>query len=176
MDRQRYDVLTRNPGIRRCVVRSAVLPKVFCVFISAIEENAVEDTNENVNDIWVLCDEFQLWSLLECVRAFKETPTQHIGRQNVRIETLEKQFEERSEHFQTQEASLETAVVRLLRVEAALERQSQAQESMAGRLTAALPLKGALERSPAHLKVGGNSAEWSGAGDYTILTEVQIDA
>jgi hypothetical protein len=40
-----------------------------------------------------------------------------IVRQNARIEALEKWFEERSQHFQTQEASLETAIVRLSRIE-----------------------------------------------------------
>jgi hypothetical protein len=37
-------------------------------------------------------------------------------RQNARIEALEDRFQERSQHFQTQEASLEAAVVRLYKM------------------------------------------------------------
>jgi hypothetical protein len=36
--------------------------EVFDVFLSAIEGNAVEVTNENIDDLWALCGEFQFWS------------------------------------------------------------------------------------------------------------------
>jgi hypothetical protein len=48
-----------------CVVQTgsgtgarSALRRVIGVFLSAIEGNAVEVTNENVNDLWALCDEF----------------------------------------------------------------------------------------------------------------------
>jgi hypothetical protein len=87
------------------------------VFLSAIEGNEVEVTNKNVDGLSALCEEFQFWSLLGRVLAFKETPTYQIRRQNARIEAVEKQFEELSQHFQAQEASLEAAVVRLSQAE-----------------------------------------------------------
>jgi hypothetical protein len=84
MARQGCDALARNPQMR-CVVDSAVSSEVFRVFLSAIEGNAVEVTNENVDNLSALCNEFEFWSLLGRVRAFKETPT-------YQIKALEKQF------------------------------------------------------------------------------------
>jgi hypothetical protein len=101
MVRQVCDVLTRNPQMLRCVVRSSVSTEVFRVFLSAIEGNAVEVTNENVDGLWALCDELQFWSLLRRGRVFTEALTYPIERQNARIEELEKQFQELSQHFQT---------------------------------------------------------------------------
>jgi hypothetical protein len=123
MARQGCDVLARNSGTLRCVVRSAVSSEVFRVFLSAIEGNAVEVTNENVDDLSALCKEFEFWSLLGRVRAFKEAPAYQIARQNARIEALEKEFQERSQHFQTQEASLEAEVVRMSQAEAKVPRR-----------------------------------------------------
>jgi hypothetical protein len=125
MVRQVCDALTQDPGTLRSVVRSAVSAEVFQIFLSAIEGDVVEVANDNVDDLWALCDEFQFLSLLRRVEAFKVTPTYKIERQNARIEALERQFEERSQHFQTQEASLDAAVFRLLQVEADMDRQSQ---------------------------------------------------
>jgi hypothetical protein len=51
---------------------------------------------------------------------------------------LEERFQERSQHFQTQEASPEAAVVRLSQIEAEVKRQSQAQESTTAALTDAI--------------------------------------
>jgi hypothetical protein len=99
------------------------------MFLSAIEGNAVEVTNENFDDLWTLCDEFPFRSLLLRVRSFKETPTHQIERQNASVEGLERQFEERSQHFQMQEASHTAAIVRLTQVEIELAQESQAQEA-----------------------------------------------
>jgi hypothetical protein len=60
----------------------------------------------------------------------------HIERQNARLKALEKKCGEHLQHFQTQEASLEAAVVRVSQIEAEQKRQSQAQESTAAALTA----------------------------------------
>jgi hypothetical protein len=141
MARQGCDVLARNPGTLRCVVESNVSSEVFRVFLSAIEGNAVEVTNKNVDDLSALCKEFEFWSLLERVRAFEETPT-------YQIKELEKLFQDR-----------------LSRVEAELKRQSQAQESTAASLTVALALKGDVKRSAAHFTVGGDGAGSSEAAD-----------
>jgi hypothetical protein len=39
-----------------------VFLEVFDVFLSAIEGNATEVRHENLDDLWVLCAEFQFWS------------------------------------------------------------------------------------------------------------------
>jgi hypothetical protein len=150
-------VLARNPGTLPCVVRSAVSLKVFRLFLSAIAGNAVEVTDENVDDLWALCVEFEFWSLLGRVRAFKETPIYQIRRQNARIEALEKRFDEFMQRSQMRESSLEAAVARLPRVEGELEMQSQAQESIAAFLTDALALKGKIERLSADV---GSLQHW----------------
>jgi hypothetical protein len=54
MARQVCDVLPLNPGTLRRVVRSAVSSEGFRVFLSGIEGNAVEVTNENVDDLSAL--------------------------------------------------------------------------------------------------------------------------
>jgi hypothetical protein len=116
MIHQVCDVLARDRQMG-CVVRSAVSSEVFHVFLSAIEGNAVEATNRNVDGLSALCDEFQFWSLLGRVHVFKETPTYQIRQQKVRIEALEKWFREFSHHFQTQKALREAAVVRMSEAE-----------------------------------------------------------
>jgi hypothetical protein len=73
-----------------------------------IEGNEVEVTNEIVDDLWSICDEFQFWSLLERVNAFKKTPTYQIKKLNERINALEK----------SQKASLNDALGRLSQTEA----------------------------------------------------------
>jgi hypothetical protein len=123
MDRQGCDALARHPQVR-CVVDPAVSSEVFRVLLSAIEGNAVEATNGNADDLSALGGDFEFWSLLERVRAFKETPTYRIGRQNARMEALEQRFQEPSPHFQTQEASLEAAVVRLSQAEVNVTRSA----------------------------------------------------
>jgi hypothetical protein len=72
------------------------------------------------------------FALLQCELARQS----QIERRNARLEALEKKFEEHSQPFEMQKASLEAAVVRLSRVETELERHSQAQESAAAALTA----------------------------------------
>jgi hypothetical protein len=160
MARQVCDVLARDPQMLRWVVRSTVSSAVFRVFLSAIEGNAVEVTNENVDGLWTLSDEFQFWSLLWRVRAFKETPTYQIGRQNECIDGLEKRLQEFSQHIETHEASLKAAVVRLSQVEAELKRQSQAQESTSASLRAALALKGDVQRLAANVSAFQNWEQW----------------
>jgi hypothetical protein len=75
-----------------------------------------------------------------------------IERQNARVAALEKKFEEHSQHFEMQEASLAAAVVRLSHVEERLERQYQAQESTAAALTDAVVRLSRIEAEFAHIQ------------------------
>jgi hypothetical protein len=70
--------------------------------------------------------------------------------QNARIEALEEQFQGRSQHFQTQETSLEAAVVRRSQIEAEVKRESQAQESTIAALTDAIIRLSRIETQFAH--------------------------
>jgi hypothetical protein len=57
------------------VVRSDLSSEAFRVFLSVLEGNAAEVTNQNVDGLSALGQEFQFWNLLRFARALKETST-----------------------------------------------------------------------------------------------------
>jgi hypothetical protein len=57
------------------VVRSDLSSKEFHVFLSVLERSATQVTNENVDGLSALSEEFQFWNLLRLARALTETST-----------------------------------------------------------------------------------------------------
>jgi uncharacterized coiled-coil protein SlyX len=84
--RQVCDALAHD---QRFPVDSNVTADVLRLFISAIEGDVIELTNENIGGLSDLCEKFEFKSLLHRVRMFKETPTHRLARLEERFSKLE---------------------------------------------------------------------------------------
>jgi hypothetical protein len=70
-------------------VQSGVSADVLRLFLSAVEGETIELTNEYIEELSVLCEEFQFRSLSQRVEAFKNTPTYRLARLEERFSRLE---------------------------------------------------------------------------------------
>jgi hypothetical protein len=87
--RQVCDALAHDLQTDQWDVQSAVSVDVLRLFISAVEGETIELTNENIEELSALCEEFQFRSLSQRVEAFKNTPTYRLARLEHRFSRLE---------------------------------------------------------------------------------------
>jgi hypothetical protein len=87
--RQVCEVLAQDPPLEQHVIQSNVSSDIFRLFISAMEGESIELTNDNIEGLSALSDEFQFRRLSQSVRAFKDAPSYRIGRLEERIAALE---------------------------------------------------------------------------------------
>jgi hypothetical protein len=71
---QSCDALAHDPQKNQLFVQSNVTADVLRLFISAVHGSAIELTNENIEGLSALCDEFRFGSLSRRLDAFQKTP------------------------------------------------------------------------------------------------------
>jgi hypothetical protein len=89
---QACSALAPNPQTEECPVHSTVTADVLQLFVSAINGEAIELTNENIDGLSALCDEFKFNSLSQCVESFKNSPIYRLPRLEDRFARLETDF------------------------------------------------------------------------------------
>jgi hypothetical protein len=77
---QACDALTHGPHPMPCCVKSNVTVDVLKSFVSAIEGETIELTNENLEGLSTLSDEFQFRNLSKRIVLFKNTEAYRLWR------------------------------------------------------------------------------------------------
>jgi hypothetical protein len=83
------DALAGNHQIEEFPVQSQVTTDILQLFVSAVQGEVIELTNENIEGLSSLCDEFQFKSLSQRVAAFKNTPAYRVAQLEERFAQLE---------------------------------------------------------------------------------------
>jgi hypothetical protein len=84
--RQVCGVLARDGQIDQSTGRSRVSAAVFRLFLPGVEGESIELTNENVDGLSTLCDEFGFWSISRRVKRFKTTSMYRLEKRFTEIE------------------------------------------------------------------------------------------
>jgi predicted nucleic acid-binding Zn-ribbon protein len=83
---QACDVLALDGHIDHWIVRSRVTADVFRLFVSAVGGEPIELTNENVEGLSTLCDEFEFGNLSRRVERFKNTSIYRLEKRFAKME------------------------------------------------------------------------------------------
>jgi hypothetical protein len=93
--------LTDRPEIAEWTLQSNVAEDILRMFVSAIEGEALKLTNENIEGLSALCDEFQFESFSHRLESFKNTP-------DYRLSLLEQRFARLDGNFSLLRSSVDT--------------------------------------------------------------------